>query len=234
MTKPIVKSFRATLERAASRLNWILIRTPFDVSKVWGTRGRIKVRGEINGFAFRTSLFPSRHGGHIMIVNKRMQAAAAVAPGAVAQFRMEPDLAERTVTVPIELHRALAEDRALRRWFDQLNYSTRKDIAYWITDVKSAEARLRRADQIAERLMLTMEAERELPPVLRVAFARNPHASTGWELMSVSRRRGHLFGIFYYRNPEARARRVAKAIEDAAKLAAKRSGGAPGGDRTED
>ncbi|MBZ5721146.1 MAG: YdeI/OmpD-associated family protein [Acidobacteriia bacterium] len=230
MPKPIAKSFRATLERPASRLNWIIIRTPFDVFKVWGTRGRLKVSGDINGFAFRTSLFPSRHGGHIMIVNKRMQAGAKAAPGTVAQFRMEPDLAERTVTVPLELARALAGDRALRRWFDQLNYSTRKDIANWITDVKSAEARQRRAEQIAERLLLTTEAERELPPILRVAFARNPRAGEGWNLMSMSRRRGHLFGIFYYRDPEARARRLAKAVEDAVALAERRRSGSLGGE----
>jgi len=37
----------------------------------------------------------------------------------------------------------------------------------------------------------------------------------------LSRRRGHLFGIFYYRNPEARARRVAKAVEDAIDVASR-------------
>ena len=116
----------------------------------------------------------------------------------------------------------MGEDRALLRWYDGLNYSTRKEIASWITDVKSAEARARRADQIAERLLATMEGERELPPILEVAFARNPRAREGWERMSVSRRRGHLLGIFYYRNPEARARRVAKTVQDAAQLGVKK------------
>jgi hypothetical protein len=32
--------------------------------------------------------------------------------------------------------------------------------------------------------------------------------------MSPSHRRAHLFRIFYYREPEARARQVAKAIEE--------------------
>jgi uncharacterized protein YdeI (YjbR/CyaY-like superfamily) len=88
--------------------------------------------------------------------------------------------------------------------------------------VKSGEARLRRAEQIAERLLATMEAERALPPILQVAFARNHRAREGWERMSPSRRRMHLLGIFYYQNLEARARRVAKAVQDAAELAEKR------------
>ena len=43
--------------------------------------------------------------------------------------------------------------------------------------------------------MLTMDAEYDLPPLLRVAFARNPKAAEGWERMSVLQRRGHLMGI---------------------------------------
>ncbi len=223
MSKPITKSFSATLERLDSPLKWVVIRIPLDVAKVWGTRGRLKVKGEINGFAFRTSVFPSRNGGHIMIVNKRMQAGAKAAPGAVAQFRLESDSEERIVTVPAELKRFLRGNRSLSRWYDQLNYSTRKDIAAWITEVKSAEARVRRAEQIAERLLATMEAERELPPLMQVAFARNPRARAGWEQMSGARRRMHLFAIFYYRDPEARARRVVKAVEDAEQFAARRA-----------
>ena len=218
-TKSTAKSFQATLERMRSRLMWVIIRIPFDVAKVWGARGRFKVKGEINGFAFRTSLFPTRQGHHILLVNNRMQRAAKAAPGSVAQFHLEPDTEERIVTVPVELKRALAEDHSLRRWFDQLNYSTRKWITDWITQVRSAEARTRRAGQIAEHLMAVMDAERELPPILQVAFARDPRAREGWERMSPSQRRGHLLGIFYYRNPEARARRVAKVVQDAAAFA---------------
>ncbi len=108
-----------------------------------------------------------------------------------------------------------------RRWYDKLNHSTRNDVAKWITDPKGANARVRRAEQIAERLLNVMQAERELPPILQVAFARDPRAHQGWEAMSVSRRRGHLFGIFYYRTPDAQHRRIDKMLEDANALADK-------------
>ena len=219
MAKAIAKSFRATLERLKSGVNWIIIRVPLDVPKIWGTRGRLKVKGEINGFPFRTSLFPTGKGKHMLLVNKQMQAGAKVVLGSVAQFRLERDTDPRIAIVPAELKRAFAGDRVLHRWFDGLNYSTRKEIGDWITQVKSAEARERRAQQVAERLLATMEAERELPPILQVAFARSSRAREGWERMSLSRRRTHLFGIFYYRSPEARARRLAKAVQDAEGLA---------------
>jgi uncharacterized protein YdeI (YjbR/CyaY-like superfamily) len=222
MAKPVQKSFRATLERMESALKWVIVHIPFDVAKAWGARGMVKVKGEINGFAFRTSLFPIRKGGHFLLVNKRMQAGAGAVCGSVANFRLEPDTARRIITIPPELNRLLNQSRALRSWFTRLNDSTRKDISSWITAVKSVEARERRAEQIAERLLATMEAERDLPPILQVAFARDPRARRGWELMSGARRRSQLLAIFYYRSPEGRARRVASVVEEAIALAEKR------------
>jgi len=221
VSKPVSKSFKATLERMPSNLGWVIVRIPLDVPKVWGTRGMLKVKGEINGFAFRTSLFPTGKGYHYLLVNKRMQAGAGARPGSVAQFRLEPDTEKRVATVPAELQRVLNEDRSLRRWFDQLNYSIRKWITDRVVQVKSAEARVRRAEQVAEQLMATMEAELELPPILKLAFAREPRAFAGWQRMSPLHRRDHLLAIFYYRSPEARDRRIAKVIEDALAFAAR-------------
>jgi uncharacterized protein YdeI (YjbR/CyaY-like superfamily) len=199
-----------------SRLNWVIVPVPFDAASVWGLRGQIKVKGEINGFAFRTSLFPTGQGQHYLLVNKRMQKGAAASAGRMARFRMEVDLEERKVAVPDELDRILKQDRSLRRWHDELNHSTRNDIAKWTTEPKSVAARVRRAEQIAERLLSVMEAERELPPILQLAFARSPKAGEGWNRMSAARRRSLLFAIFYYRAPEARARRIDKMLVEAA------------------
>ena len=217
----IVKSYSAPLEHLRSGLGWVVAYLPFDAASVWGSRGRLKVKGEISGFAFRTSLFPTRDGRHFLLINKRMQKGAQAVAGQKARFRLEPDLEERTVTVPPELKRVLAEDRSLLRWFDKLNYSTRKWIVDWITNVKSVEARVRRAEQVAEQLLSTMEAERELPPMMQLAFTRNPRAREGWEQMSALRRRGQLLAIFYYRTPDSRARRLAKVVDEAAALADK-------------
>lgn len=217
--KPIPKTFRATLERIQSRLGWTIIRIPFDVGKVWGTRGQLRVKGEINGFAFRTSLFPARGGGHILLVNKNMQRGGDVRQGISAQFHLEPDLEKRVAIVPAELKRFFQEDVYLRRWFEKLNHSTRSEIGRWIVQVKSPEARVRRAEQMAERLLAVMEAEHELPPVLRLAFARDPRALEGWKRMSPSHRRRHLFAIFYYRTPEAQARRIEKSLQEASSFA---------------
>lgn len=224
-TKPkaVAKSFKATLERMPGNLGWVIIRIPFDVAKVWGVRGRLRVKGEINGFEFRTALFPTGRGFHFLLVNKRMQAGGGARAGNTADFRLEPDLQVRKAILPAELKRALSQDRSLERWFNNLSYSMRKWMCDQVAQPKGASARVRRAEQIAEQLLTTMEAERELPPALKAAFARDPRAFEGWQRMSPTQRRHALLSIFHYHNPESRERRVAKMLEEAA---ARAGGGA--------
>ncbi|HEX7698167.1 MAG TPA: YdeI/OmpD-associated family protein [Candidatus Acidoferrum sp.] len=213
--KLVAKSFKATLERIPSRLGWVIIRIPFDVSKVWGTRAKVRVKGEINGFAFRASVFPTSKGYHCMLIKRSMQTGANAALGETVHFRLVPDTAKRVAIVPTELQGILNEDRSFRRWFDELTFSMRKWICDWIVNVKNPASRIRRAEQVAEQLLSTMEAELDLPPILKLAFARDPRAHLGWESMTPLQRRSHLLGIFYYRSPESRDRRIAKMMEEA-------------------
>jgi hypothetical protein len=217
--KSTAKSFEATLERLRSNLGWMIVFIPFDVKKVWGDKAKLRVKGEINGFAFRTSLFSTGKGRHFLLVNKKMQAGAGVGFGDIAEFRLELDAEARVATVPPELRRVLAEDRPLEKWFANLSYSMRKWIGDWVTGVKSPDARSRRAQQVAEQLLSTMEAELELPPLLKLAFSREPHALEGWNLMSPIQRRSQLLAIFYYRSPESRDRRIDKVVQLAVSFA---------------
>ena len=211
--KSSAKSFQATLERSGDKLNWVIIRVPFNVAKIWGKRGQFKVKGEINGFDFRTSLFPDGKGGHILMVNKKMQAGGRVHFGARAHFRLEPDTAKREVSVPKELQRALGRSKRLSKFYDSLSFSIQKWIADMVADRKQAESRVRSAERTAEWLMEAMEAERELPPMFQIAINRNPRVRERWEQMSPSQRRGNLLAVCYYRNPESRAKRLQKVVE---------------------
>jgi len=210
-----VKTFEAVLERTPDRLRWVIARLPFDAAQLWGKRGQLRIKGEINGFAFSGTLFPTGSGTHFLIVNKKLLAGGKTAPGLTARFRLQPDTTPRPAAPPAnELLHELGQSKRLLKFYESLNPSRRREIAKWVAECKSPDARERRSRQIAERLMETMEAERELPPIMQLAFRQNPRAAEQWERMSVSHRRAHLFGIFYYRTPEARARQVAKAITE--------------------
>ena len=218
------QKFRGVLEAGSTGgLHWVVVRVPFDPAEVWPRRKRLRVRGTINGFAFRTSLFKSAERGYLLLVNKGMQRGAGVRPGHAAEVVLEPDLEVRPVIVPPELESVLRQSRSLRAWHERLSESLRRALADWIAQSKSAGSRKRRAELTAERMLLAMEGERQLPPILEAAFRRQPKARAGWEAMTPVQRRGHLLGIFYYQSPEARQKRAQKAVDEALKIAARNS-----------
>lgn len=196
------------LEPAGNSLHWVIARLPFDIAQVWPHRKGLRVRGEIaaispkaaasptqkTAYPFRTALFPDPHGtGKVLVVNRKMQLAAGVAPNQKVRIRLEPDLEDRPAQVPPELAAALKQDRSLRKWFDALSYYNRKTMGALVSQPRSAEARQQRAEKIAEWLMLAMEGERELPPIL--------------------------LGIFHYQSAKSRETRTAQAVKDALRVA---------------
>lgn len=136
---------------------------------------------------------------------------------------IELDEEERTVAIPPLLREVLEEDSELLEYFESFTYSMRKFMADSIANTKSAAAKRRRAERIATILMEMRDGETTPPPILEAEFARNPKARGGWKRMSLTQRRSHLWGIFYYQNPTSRARRARQAIEDMVKIARKKS-----------
>jgi uncharacterized protein YdeI (YjbR/CyaY-like superfamily) len=210
------------LEPLRNGLGWVIARIPFDVDEAWPERVRQRVRGKVEGVAFRSSLFGFSQGdGHFLLVNNKVQKAAKIGVGSRVRIEMEPDMDDRPALVPPELAAALKGDRQLRKWFDGLNEYTRRMIGGWVHEPANAATRQKRAEQMAERLLQTMEGEHELPPILRAAFLREPLAKQGWEAMTELQRRGHLLGIFHYKEGAARENRAAKAVEEAVRVARK-------------
>ena len=206
----------ALLEPDGTALKWVIARVPFDIAKAWPVRNGRRVRGEIAGFAFRTSLFPdARRGGHYLLVNKKMQSGSNSRVGSRVKIWLEPDLAERPVVLPTELVRALNADRQVRKLFDSMSHSRRREFGKFADQPKSPAARTKRAEKIAEMLMQALEGEHDPPPILRALFQRHPGSREAWLALTPAQRRSHLLGIFYYETAEARERRAMKAIEAA-------------------
>jgi uncharacterized protein YdeI (YjbR/CyaY-like superfamily) len=214
-----VQKFKAVLEKGDRALGWTIARVPFDPAKVWKKRVRLRVRGTVNGYEFRTSLFSITAGGYFLLVNQRMQKGGDVRAGEMAEFTLEPDLEPRTAELPDELAVLLDDEPGLHEWYDELTEYTRRMIGGLVAEAKSEETRLRRAEQWAETLLATMEGEKELPPVVAAAFKRRPKAKAGWAKMTPAKQRSELMAVFYYKSPEAREKRVGKLCDLAEKKA---------------
>jgi uncharacterized protein YdeI (YjbR/CyaY-like superfamily) len=221
----LTKTFRVRLEATGTSLHWVVARVPLDLRKAWPMWKSRRVFGKINGFQFKTALLPGRQGeGFTLLVNKKMQAGAGARAGEVAEIRLTPDLGAVVIDMPVEFAKILKSDRALKKWFDGMSPSMRKGFTNFIADAKTKETRQKRADAMAESLMLAMEGEIEPPPILRVAFQKQPEARRGWELMTPTQRKNHLLGIFFSQTVDGRERRAAKAIENCLEVARRRRG----------
>jgi uncharacterized protein YdeI (YjbR/CyaY-like superfamily) len=224
MQSDLTQSFRVTLEATGTSLHWVIARVPIDLKKAWPMWKSRRVFGEINGFAFKTALIPGTNGqGFTLIVNKKMQAGACVRAGERAHISLSPELGELVIDLPAEFAKILKSDRALKKFFDGMSPSMRKGFTNFIADVKTDETRQKRAEAMAESLMLAMEGEIEPPPILRASFQRQPEARHGWDLMTPTQRRNHLLGIFYAQTVDGRERRAAKAVESCLAIARRRA-----------
>lgn len=221
--KKTTQSFKATLEKMQDTLGWTIVHVPFDPATVWSEKIRQRVKGTVNGFAFRTSLFPvtGKNGTYFMLVNREMQQGGKVSLGHVASFTLEPDLDPRPAALPEELDALLDEEPGLRTFYESFTEYMRREIGKWVLGVKSDEARLRRGQQMAERLLFAMEGEQELPPAIAKALGARPKAKAGWTKMTALQRRNELLAVGYYQTPESRTKRIQKLCDEAEKHAGK-------------
>jgi hypothetical protein len=146
-----MKRFRVTLEKH-EHSEAAMMTVPFDVQKVFGTRARVPVRGTINGFTFRSSIFPTGDGRHYMVVNREVRAGAKVKGGDTVTVHMERDEEPRTIEPPADLRRALTANKTARAAWERLSYTHQKEYAAAVAEAKRPETRARRVEKAITEL----------------------------------------------------------------------------------
>ena len=157
ISSAVTKRFRAKLRASGPGEAWTFITIPFDVERTWGARGRVSVVGTINGFEFRSSVFPDREGHHTLMVNKEMQQAATVRPGQVAVFSLSVDSKSRTIEIPTDMKKALKANPKAKSQFEGFAPSHRKRYVDWITSAKRGETR---AARLAKAISLIADGKK--------------------------------------------------------------------------
>ena len=137
------RTFTVELTGGGKSGNVAALTPPFDPVKVFGKRGRIPVRGTLNGAAYRSSLF-NMGTGWFMVVNLTMRAAAKCGPGDRVRVTMERDDAKRTMRAPADLKRELTKNAHAQAVWKTSSYTFQKEHVNWLEEAKQAETRTRR------------------------------------------------------------------------------------------
>ena len=119
------------------------LKPPFDVVEIFQTKGRVPVKGTINGFPFRSSLM-NMGDGHMMAVNAQLRAGAHCKGGDTVEVVMELDEAERTVEVPAYLKKIINSDAKAKEFWNKLSYTHQKEYVREIDGAKRPETREKR------------------------------------------------------------------------------------------
>lgn len=134
------------------------ITIPFDVYAAFGTRARCPVRGTINGFPYRSSIFPMGEGKFYMVVNKEMRAGAGVRAGDLIAMTMAPDTEPRVITPPADFVAALDANPEAQAAWERLSYTHQRDYVRPIVEAKKPETRERHIARAIERLAAGLKA----------------------------------------------------------------------------
>lgn len=153
------KRFRVLLEKHESS-EATGIKIPFDVEKIFGSRARVPVRGTVNKFPFRSSIFPMGGGAqHFMVINKELRAGANAKAGDTISVSMERDDEPRIITPPADLAHALKANKQAQAAWDKLSYTHRKEIVQALEAAKRPETRTRRIAKAIVELSAKRDAQ---------------------------------------------------------------------------
>ena len=140
--------FRATVELGGKTATGITV--PDKVVEALGAGNRPAVRATIGKHTYRTTI--ARMGGKFMMpLSAENRTAAGVAAGDLVNVTIELDTAPREVEVPADFAKALKAAQ-VRKTFDALSFTHRKEHVRSIEDAKTAETRQRRIDKAVENL----------------------------------------------------------------------------------
>ena len=149
MTTPI--RLRATLEPFGPACALVL--TDDQVAALGGGK-RAAVRVTIGQRSCRLRI-AVMGGQNVIGLSKASRAELDVQVGDKVTALVELDTAPREVVIPAELAEAFVGDPQVRKIFEAMPYTHRKEYAVWVSEAKKPETRLRRAAQAIQRLRAT-------------------------------------------------------------------------------
>lgn len=144
-------TFKAKIYK--SGINWC-VDVPEEITKqLTSEKGRINIKGQINGFEFVKTLMPVKNAPFRLFVNQTMMKGGKTALGEIANFAIEQNTEKiiKEYSIPKLLEEKLDENQ-LTSDFNSLTASKKKNILKYLSYVKTEETLLKNIDKLIIQL----------------------------------------------------------------------------------
>jgi hypothetical protein len=149
-----MRRFKAKAERFAGVGTFTYATIPFDCEKEFGSRGRIRVKGEINGHKIRAALLPHGDGKHYLVLTKEIRDRALIKVGDTISVDLAKDTVPQAIGTPDDFLASLEKNKKALENFNDLALSYQKQYVVWLDEAKKAETRQKRITKAVDLLAL--------------------------------------------------------------------------------
>jgi len=145
--------FEGILEKRYKIGGGHFVRVPATVTEFFGTKGRVRVLGTMNGTEVDRALIPDGEGGHEIIVGTEVRRKTKAEEGRKMVIEIYRNPNPDAIDIPEELTEAInLEPEAIRK-FAKMTPGMKRNMAYWVNSGKLPETRAKRAVEILRRIM---------------------------------------------------------------------------------
>jgi hypothetical protein len=149
-TDPGPIAFEGVLTRSSASGSSAFVAFPFDVEKLFGTRGRVPVTATFDGIRYRGSLVTYGHG-HMILVLGEIRKQLRKEAGDTVAVTVALDTAPRVVELDADIEKEWSAAGVLDAFRAQ-SYSHQREYAQWIGDAKRPETRANRIARASEMI----------------------------------------------------------------------------------
>lgn len=132
--------------------NHAAIDIPEEQLKKIGGNKRAPLKITVNGYTYQSTA-TVMDGKCLVVFPKKERENAGVKSGDRLMVQLELDSGYRQVEVPKELAAALKKS-GLRKKFDELTYSKRKEYSRQVSDAKAQDTKMRRIEKIINEVLI--------------------------------------------------------------------------------
>ncbi len=147
-----IYEFDATIKTAEIGSGGAYVEFPYDVEKEFGVRGRVKVVCLFDGAEYAGSLVRMGTECHIIGITKEIRNRIGKNPGDTVTVRLSEDKSERTVSIHPELAKEFKKNPGLKRNYEKLSFTKKKEILALLEGAKKEETLKNRMSKILMQL----------------------------------------------------------------------------------